>query len=373
MEPPESFPINSIAEETSRFKGRRRSQMEQFRVWVAEDSYADYDEERRIVEGAGGKLSFAKCRSEQDIVEQCRGANAILLRQTPAGEQVFKNLSGLKVLSRYGAGCDNVDIPAATRYGVVVTAVPDYCIGEVADHTIALLFSLIRSIPLRDRLVRSGSWDLGTDCPAYRTKRKNFGLVGYGKTARETRKRLSGFPFQFFACDPYVNKEIFRSEDIIPLDFKKLAIICDYISIHLPLNEQTRHLFCLSTFKMMKKTALLVNTSRGAIVDNRALYTALKEGYIGGAALDVLETEPFDMKSPLKEIDSVILTDHAAWYSEESRHELQRRTAAEAVSVLSGDLPANPVNPEVLSQRIIAMREKMPGKREEEILLKLSN
>jgi len=113
--------------------------MEQFRVFVAEKSYADYEEERSIVEKAGGTLLFANCRSEQDIIEQCSGAHAILLRQTPVGKRVFRALSGLKVVSRYGAGCDNIDIPAATRFGVVVTAVTDYCTGEVADHTIALI------------------------------------------------------------------------------------------------------------------------------------------------------------------------------------------------------------------------------------------
>ena len=346
--------------------------MEQFRVYVAEKSYADYDEEERIVEEAGGKLFFATCATEQDIVSQCGDANAILLRQTPAGEKVFRNLSGLRVVSRYGAGCDNVDLPAATRYGVVVTTVPDYCTGEVADHTIALLFSLIRRIPLRDRLVRTGSWDLGTAFPVHRTERKAFGFVGYGKTARETRKRLSGFPFRFYSYDPYVNRGIFEADDTAPLDFKQLAIVCDYISIHVPLSEQTRHLFDLTTFRMMKKDALLINTSRGAVVDQRALHTALNEGFIGGAALDVYETEPFDTKSPLRDLDSVILTDHAAWYSEESRHELQRRTAEEAVSVLSGRLPDNPVNPEVLSDKIITMEREKEETREE-ILCKLSN
>jgi D-3-phosphoglycerate dehydrogenase len=346
--------------------------MEQFRVFVAEKSYADYEEERSIVEKAGGTLLFANCRSEQDIIEQCSGAHAILLRQTPVGKRVFRALSGLKVVSRYGAGCDNIDIPAATRFGVVVTAVTDYCTGEVADHTIALLLSLIRRIPLRDRLVRAGSWDLGTTYPVHRTAQKEFGFVGYGKTAREVRKRLSGFPFRFYAYDPYIDRSIFEEEKTSPLDFNKLAIICDYVSIHVPLSEQTHHLFDLTTFRMMKKNALLINTSRGAVIDQRALYTALKEGLIGGAGLDVYETEPFDTKNPLRDLDSVILTDHAAWYSEESRHDLQHRAAEDAVRVLTGKLPTNPVNPEVLSQKIISMkREKVET--QEGVLCKLSN
>jgi len=346
--------------------------MAPFKVYVAEKSYPDYAEEKRIVEKNGGELFFADCKNEQDIVTQCTGANALLLRQTPIGEHAFRSLPGLRAVCRYGAGCDNVDIHAATKFGVVVTAVADYCIGEVADHAIALILSLIRRVPLRDRLVREGEWDLGPRYPVYRTEKKAFGLVGYGRTAREVRKRLSGFGFRFFACDPYVEKSVFDAEGTTPLDFRKLAIICDYLSIHVPLSEQTRHLFDLTTFRMMKKSALLVNTSRGPIVDQRALYTALKEGFIGGAALDVYETEPFDTKSPLCGLDSVVLTDHAAWYSEESRRELQRRTAQEAVRVLTGRVPEHAVNPGVRSQKIVELQPKRPSQNPQELLCRLS-
>ncbi|MBN2322529.1 MAG: C-terminal binding protein [Spirochaetes bacterium] len=342
--------------------------MASFKVFVAEQSYPDYEEEMRIVEANGGALYFAHCESERDIVEQCAGANAVLLRQTPMGEHAFRSLPGLMAVCRYGAGCDNVDISQATKYGVVVTSVPDYCTGEVADHAIALLLSLIRRVPLRDRLVRRGEWDLGPRYPVFRTAGKTFGLVGYGRTAREVRKRLSGFGFHFFACDPYVKKQVFDADGTTPLDFKKLAIVCDYLSIHVPLSERTHHLFNLSTFRMMKKDAILVNTSRGAVIDQRALYTALKEELIGGAALDVYESEPFDTKSPLCGLDNVVLSDHAAWYSEESRRELQRRTAQEAVHILKGGVVEHAVNPEVLSQKIVELKQREQSQKPTELL-----
>ncbi|UCB47340.1 MAG: C-terminal binding protein [Spirochaetota bacterium] len=345
--------------------------MERLRVYVAEKSYPDYTEEKRIVNLAGGELQLAECRTEDDIIEQCHDAHAILLRQTPIGEKALKRLGKLKVVSRYGTGCDNVDIAASTRHGVMVTVVPDYCVGEVADHTIALLLSAIRKIPLRDRLVRLGKWDIGSQYSVSRTMKKSMGFVGYGKTAREVRHRLSGFPFRFFAADPDIKREIFEKDDTTPISFRKLAIISDYISIHAPLTDETYHLFNLATFRMMKKDAILINTSRGGVVDQRALYTALQEGFIGGAALDVFEKEPFDPKSPLADLESVILSDHASWYSEESRRELQRRTAEAAVQALNGGTPKNLVNPEVLISRIITLQKREETNlKKEKVLLK---
>jgi D-3-phosphoglycerate dehydrogenase len=348
--------------------------MERFRVYVAEKSYADYAEEKRIVDLAGGVLHLASCKSEEDIIEQCHDAHAILLRQTPIGELALKKLIKLRVVSRYGSGCDNVDVAAATKHGVMITTVPDYCTGEVADHAIALLLSSIRKIPLRDHLVRCGEWDIGSRYPVSRTMKKNMGFVGYGRTAREVRKRLGGFPFRFFAFDPYIKSEIFEKDNTTPISFRKLAIISDYISIHVPLNDETYHLFDLATFRMMKKEAILVNTSRGGIVDQHALHTALKEKLIGGAALDVFEEEPFDPTSPLATFDSVILSDHASWYSEESRRELQRRTAENAVKALNGGIPENLVNPEVLISRIITLQKEEEATFEKEkVLAKLCN
>ena len=346
--------------------------MPKFIAYVAEKSYRDYSMERCIVEDAGGELRFAQCSTERDVVEQCSDAHALLLRQTPVGEMVFRHLKSLKVISRYGVGYDNVDVAAATRHGVLVTIVPDYCIGEVADHTIALLFAGIRHIPLRDGLVRRGAWDITYHRPVHRTSNRILGLVGYGKTAREVRKRLSGFPFRFVACDPYIPDSAFEEDKTGKLDFNRLVLVSHYISIHVPLNRETRHLFNLPVFRRMRRSAILINTSRGPIVDNRALTTALKKGYIAGAALDVLEEEPLDWANPLRHLDSVILSDHAAWYSEESQKELQQRTAQEALRVLRGETPENPVNPEVLSTRILSMERKRK-KYGEELLYKLSN
>jgi D-3-phosphoglycerate dehydrogenase len=321
--------------------------MQKLRVYVVEKSYHDYSAEKQIIDKAEGRLLFARCRTEDDIIAQCSDAHALLLRQTPVGEKAFTRLGNLLVVSRYGVGYDNVDVEAATRYGVLVTIVPDYCVGEVADHTIALLLSAIRRIPLRDRFVRLGSWDLGREYPVLRTKDRVLGIVGYGKTGREVRKRLSGFPFHFIACDPYVPKDVFAEDRTARVDFHTLVKMSDYITIHVPLSDETNHLFTLSTFRAMKPNAILVNTSRGQVVHTEALSKALKEGLIAGAALDVYESEPLEPDNPLRLLSNLILSDHASWYSEESQRELQVKAAQEVARTFTGQVPENAVNPEV--------------------------
>jgi D-3-phosphoglycerate dehydrogenase len=325
--------------------------MAKFRVYVAEKSYGDYSIERKIVEDAGGSLLFARCRTESDVPLQCGDAHALLLRQTPVGEKALGVLGELRVISRYGAGYDNVDIEAATRHGVVVTIVRDYCVGEVADHTIALLLSVIRRVPLRDRLVRAGGWDLVSEFPVHRTDDRIVGFVGYGRTAREVRKRLGGFPFRFVAFDPFVQEGAFIGDGTLPLGFRSLLEVSHYVSVHVPLTDLTLRLFDREAFGHMRDGAVLVNTSRGGVVDLEALYEALKSGHLGGAALDVYENEPFDSSSPLASLGTIVLSDHAAWYSEESLRELQRRTALEAVRVLRGEAPEHPLNPAALGKK----------------------
>jgi D-3-phosphoglycerate dehydrogenase len=320
--------------------------MQKAQIYVVEKSYPDYSEERRIIEKAGGALLFARCRTEEDIIAQCSGAHALLLRQTPIGEKAFRLMGNLLVISRYGVGYDNVDVEAATRHGVLVTVVPDYCVGEVADHAIALLMSAIRRIPLRDRFMRLGCPDIGSEYTVHRTKNRILGIAGYGKTGREVRKRLSGFPFHFIACDPAVPKERFADDRTARVDFKTLLKLSDYLTVHVPLNASTERLFNEAAFRSMKRGAILVNCSRGGVVESRALFDALNRGHIAGAALDVYESEPLEPDHPLRLCGNLILSDHSAWYSEESLRELQTRASQEVANVLSGIIPENVVNPE---------------------------
>jgi D-3-phosphoglycerate dehydrogenase len=341
--------------------------MANFTVYVAEKSYSDYSQERSIITRMGGDLRFASCSCEEDIISRCCDADAILLRQTPLGKRALGRLRRLKVIARYGTGYDNVDVDAATVSGVVVTIVPDYCIGEVADHAAALLLASIRKLTRRDRAVRGGEWDLTARLPVSRTEGRILGLVGYGKTAREFRKRMSGFPFRVAVCSPRTDPDALRRDGIIPLDYYKLLLVSDYVSLHVPLNDETRHMVDADALRRMRRRAILINTSRGSVVDQEALHRALTEGRIAGAALDVYEDEPLHPSHPLCSLEQVILTDHAAWYSEESREELQRRTALEAMRVLNGLKPENAVNPEALGRRdaprMSPERPSVPGAR----------
>ena len=208
-----------------------------------------------------------------------------------------------------------------------------------------MILSCARKIPFLDRKVRERIWDFTIAKPLFRTQYKTLGLFGFGKIARMVAKKALGFGFKVLAHDPYVSKGV-RDIEMVP--FKQILSDSDFLSIHVPLTEETRHFFGEDEFKSMKKTAFLVNTSRGPIVDEKALYKALKEEWIAGAALDVMEEEPPDWEDPLLTLNNVILTPHISFYSEESYKELKTKVSEAVLAVLKGKPPRSVVNPQVL-------------------------
>ena len=215
---------------------------------------------------------------------------------------------------------------------------------EVANQTIAMLLTLIRKTAFFDQKVKSGQWDFRLGIPIYRTKGKTMGLIGCGKIGLEVAKKISGFGVKVIAFDPYLQM---TGGEVELTDFDSVLKKSDFISIHCPLNESTRHLIGQKEFQKMEKRPIIVNTSRGPIIDETALIEALKEGRVSGAGLDVLEKEPPDLQSPLLKMDTVILSPHSSFYSEESISELKRRTAKNVSDVLMGKWPVSVVNREV--------------------------
>jgi D-3-phosphoglycerate dehydrogenase len=248
------------------------------------------------------------------------------------------------VVSRYGVGVDSVDLRAATDLGIIVANVPDYCIDEVANQTLSMILALIRKMAFFDQKVKSGHWDFRLGIPIYRTKGKTLGLIGCGKIGLEVAKRISSFDVKVIAFDPYIEK---APGGIELKDFDTVLKESDFIAIHCPLNDSTHHLIGEREFGKMKKKPLLINTSRGPIIDEKALIQALEQGLIAGAGLDVLEKEPPDSKNPLLKMENVILSPHIGFYSEESISELKRRTARNVSDVLIGKWPSSVVNREV--------------------------
>ena len=277
-----------------------------------------------------------------------RDADAILTTYAKVTAEIISQLSRCRIIGRFGIGVDNVDIPAASAKGIVVTRVPDYCLDEVSDHTMALLLSLVRKIPALNARTQSGAWAMKAAVPIRRLRGTVLGLVAFGQIPQLVAPKAKSFGMRVVTYDPYVSGEVLTKAGVDRVEFDELVKISDYISIHAPLVPATHHLFNADIFRLMKPSAYIVNTARGPIVDEAALAEALDKKEIAGAALDVMEKEP-TTSSPLFGRDNVIVTPHTSFYSEESLVDLQTKAAEEVVRVLGGQAPRNPVNPEALS------------------------
>ena len=315
-----------------------------WKVVITDCDQGSIEEEKEEFNRIGAELILAQVKDEDETIRSCREADGLINQYTLLTRKVLEHLPKCKVISRYGVGVDSIDRKAATDLGIIVANVPDYCIGEVASHAVALILTLVRKTAFFDRKVKSGQWDFQQGIPIGRIRGKTLGLIGSGKIGLEVSKMISPFGMKVIAYDPYLKE---NPEGIRLKDLETVLRESDILSIHCPLNESTRHLIGEKEFKKMEKGPFLINTSRGPIVEEKALIQALKEGLISGAGLDVLEKEPPDPGSPFLEMENVILSPHAGFYSIESIHELKRRTAENVSSVLQGKWPKSVVNPEV--------------------------
>jgi D-3-phosphoglycerate dehydrogenase len=317
-------------------------------VAVADSVFPNLDLARAVVSRAGAELRLAPQPTPEGIVATAREADALLVTYAKINADMIGQMKRCRIISRFGIGVDNVDIDAATRQGIVVTKVPDYCIDEVSDHAMALLLSLVRKIPFSSARAHAGRWEMPAVTPIHRLRGTVLGLVGFGRIPQLVAPKAKAFGLRVVASDPFVPQAVMDQAGVGKVEFAELLKISDYISIHSPLLPETHHLFSTAVFRQMKPGAVIVNTSRGPVVDEAALAAALDAKQIAGAALDVLEQEP-PLSSPLFGRDNVILTPHTSFYSVESLEELQTKAAEEVVRVLSGQPPRNPVNPEALA------------------------
>lgn len=326
--------------------------MKQSLVTVTDSVFPNLDPAQEVLSRIGAEIRLAEKSTPEGIAEAARQADAVLVTYAKITAQMIRQITRCRIIARFGIGVDNVDIAAATDAGIVVTRVPDYCVDEVSDHTMALLLALVRKIPLANSLVHAGRWGMPAVVPIHRLRGTVLGLVGFGRIPQLVAPKAKAFGIKVVTYDPYVSASVTHASGVEPMNFARLLKISDYVSIHTPLVPETQHLFSVDVFAQMKPTAYLINTARGPIVDEAALAHALDAGQIAGAALDVLPSEP-PSASPLFGRSNVILTPHMSFYSEESLVELQRRAAEEVVRVLTGHMPRNPVNPEVLqSERL---------------------
>jgi len=321
-----------------------------FKIIITDCDHPSVEIERTILNEINPEFMLAHCTTEDEVIETARDADGIINQYAPITRRVIESLKRCKVIARYGVGVDNIDVEAATEYGIIVANVPDYCVDEVSTHTMALILACARGITLLDRKIRDKKWDFTLAKPLFRTQSKTLGLFGLGRIARMVAQKALGFGFKVIAFDPYVSE---ANSKIEMVTLKRLLPDSDFLSIHVPLTDETRHSFSENELRTMKKTAYLVNTSRGPIVDEKALYVALKEKWIAGAALDVMEKEPPDWEDPLLKLDNIIITPHISFYSEESYVELKTKVAESVRSVLQGELPRAMVNPQAVNRKAI--------------------
>jgi D-3-phosphoglycerate dehydrogenase len=323
--------------------------MSSFLVVVSDSVFPNLDPARDVLSTIGAELQVAEAPTPKAIVRAATAADALLVTYAKITAEMIRQLTRCRIISRFGIGVDNVDIPAATERGIVVTKVPDYCIDEVSDHALALLLALVRKIPFSSAQVHAGKWAMSAVVPIHRLRGSVLGLVGFGRIPQLVAPKAKAFGVRVVAFDPFVAPEVFNRAGVERVDFSELLTMSDYVSIHSPLLPETRNLFGDDAFGRMKPTAYLINTARGPIVDEAALARALDAGELAGAALDVMPQEP-PVDSPLVGRDNVIITPHTSFYSEESLVDLQVKAAEEVVRVLGGQAPRNPVNPEAVQR-----------------------
>jgi D-3-phosphoglycerate dehydrogenase / 2-oxoglutarate reductase len=323
--------------------------MPKFKVLIADNRYPAYEEEKSVLTPIGAEVLFEKSADESVLAKRVADVDGLVVNLAPITAKVIEAMTRCKCVSRYGIGYDNVDVAALTKKGIPLANVTDYCGEDVSDHAFALFMDCVRKISRKDRLVRQGKWNLTGIQPVHRIAGQTFGFVGFGMIGRVLHRKLGGFNLgRFLVFDPYLPPQVAKDLGVKLVDLPTLCKESDYISVHAPVTKETRGMLGTAQFAMMKKTAMLINTSRGPVIDEPALIQALKTGQIACAGLDVFCQEPLEPTSELRSLENVTLTDHAGWYSEEAMVQLKTSAAKNVALVLTGKPPLFCVNKEVL-------------------------
>jgi D-3-phosphoglycerate dehydrogenase / 2-oxoglutarate reductase len=313
-------------------------------IAVTDSVFPSLDPAKAALARLNPTYRMSKSANADDIVAVAKDADAVLVTYAKLTREVLTQFTRCKAIGRFGLGVDNIDLATAKEKGIAVNYVPDYCIREVSDHAMALLLSLIRKIPLSNRVVQSGRWEMPAVVPIRRIEGTVLGLVGFGHIPRLVAPKAQGFGMKVIAYDPYAKPEVFKAAGVESVDFDTLLKKSDYVSVHAPLLPATRGMMNAAAFAKMKKGAYIVNTARGPLIDDTALLAALDSGQIGGAGLDVVTAEPLVKDSPLLGRDNVIISPHTGFYSIEALEELQTKCASDVARVLSGEKAIYPIS-----------------------------
>ena len=317
-------------------------------VLLTDYAWPDLDLERAILSKANAKLVVADKTDTASLAALAADCDAIMTNWAKVSQPVIAAATRCKIIARLGIGLDNIDVAEATRRKIIVTNVPDYCIIEVAEHALALLLSQARKVAFYHRETKSGRYELQAGPALRRIEGQTLGIVGLGNIGRKLAEKAAAIGLNILATGRTVPKKESLPAKTAWCTLDELLTRSDYISLHIPATSETTHLLGTKQFAMMKPTAYLINTARGALIDNAALSAALTAGKLAGAALDVQDPEPPDLSQPPWNDPRVIVTPHAAFTSLESLENLRTRTAQQVAAVLQGAKPENIINPEVL-------------------------
>ncbi|MQA99840.1 MAG: C-terminal binding protein [Actinobacteria bacterium] len=314
------------------------------KVVLTDQVFPTIDTEVEILGKIGAELVVLDDPSPESIRANARDADALLNTYSPIDGETLGHLEKVKIIARYGIGVDNVDLEAARERGVVVTNVPDYCVDEVADHTLTLLLAVARKVVIGHAHVMGGGWGIDPVRPVHRLRGQTLGLVGFGNIARGVAARARPLGLEVLAFDPYVKDDVLRALGAARAgSLDELLGAADIVSVHVPLLPETRGLIGAEAIEKMRPGAIVLNTSRGPIVDVDAVVAALREGRLGGAGLDVFPSEPPDAAA-FGGIANLVVTPHSAFYSDEAITESQTKAANNVVAVLRGEQPNYRVN-----------------------------
>lgn len=313
--------------------------------------------DKKSFEELGVEFIQKPCHTEDEIIAITDDADAVVFLTENYPRKVIENLKRCRLAVTPKVGLENIDLVAATEHGILVANAGELCREEVAEHAMALLLACARKLRQLDKAARDGLWT-GLMCreimqmwaPMFRISGQTLGLIGFGKIARNLVPMAKGFGLKIIAYDPYVPKVVADELGVELVDLDRLLKESDYVSLHAALTKENYHVLGLDAFKKMKRTAYIINTARGQLIDEQALYTALKEGYIAGAGLDVLETEYIHPDNPLLTLDNVLVTCHSAHYSDTSFPLYSQLPAEEVARVMRGELPKNLVNPQAIDK-----------------------
>jgi len=312
-----------------------------FRVLMTDRAWPDTELEREILREADAELIEAPTTDEATLIRLAQNVDAIATNWARVTEPVIRGCPGCRIVARLGIGIDNIAVSVATELGIHVTNCPDYCVTEVSDHALGLLLACARRIGFFHLRTKRGEYNLGAATTMRRLSEQTAGLVGLGHIARELVPKLRALGLKVLAYTPSGSDHGTGCQMVSLQDLLEQS---DFISLHAPYLPETRHLIDADQIRRMKPTAYLINTSRGGLVDAAALWTALQENRIAGAALDVFDPEPPDLTDPLYCDERVIVTPHAAFVSAESLHEMRSQAMNQVVQALRGERPNNLIN-----------------------------